>query len=428
MADAQKPADPQKPTIPGQITAPNPFELFWEKNRKMATSVLVATAAVISGFYGYRAFHRRQVDQEWASFSQATELGKNHSEGDASFEQWRSDQQFARFWRDMSQKALIDGLPKRMGDLKPDELRAELARAKGAEREPYLLWVLANTLRIQADYAGAKEAAERLTREFPKHHLCVAVAWPPTYVPVESPDDDSTPATARKPKKSKLPEKPPENASAVALLLQGIDRDQAFRQNHRALFEAPQPDPTPIVTLKLKHGDREGIIKIGLFSKQAPKLSENFLKKAKEGFFKDQNVHLLRRAAANAPGGDTASYFALGNPQSKDPDRQKWTETPPKDTLPMDESPLSPFAGMLTAPVTTGVDGRKVNGEVFHILGSDASLDHEENKSVVFGRVIEGMDVVDGICKEAFLTAAESAQGRGVPQKAIQVLSVDVTQ
>ena len=55
-------AEEPKPAVPGQITAPNPLEIFWEKNRKILTGLAITGAVAVVGFYGVRGYARHQQD------------------------------------------------------------------------------------------------------------------------------------------------------------------------------------------------------------------------------------------------------------------------------------------------------------------------------------------------------------------------------
>jgi cyclophilin family peptidyl-prolyl cis-trans isomerase len=83
---------------------------------------------------------------------------------------------------------------------------------------------------------------------------------------------------------------------------------------------------------------------------------------------------------------------------------------------------------MVAAPPVPGLapDERKAHSELIRIYAADASLDSSENDVVVFGRVIEGLDVVKDIANSPFNTQRETEDGRGVPRDLIEIVSVTV--
>lgn len=139
-----------------------------------------------------------------------------------------------------------------------------------------------------------------------------------------------------------------------------------------------------VVVIETKFGN----IVIELFEDVAPKHSENFKKLAREGFYNGTTFHRV------IPG------FVIqgGDPLSKDNDRNNDGRGGPGYTLPAEiKMPHKKgFVGAARQPDSVNPEKRS-NGSQFYICLDD--LPHLDNNYTVFGRVIEGMDVVEKIAQ-----------------------------
>jgi peptidyl-prolyl cis-trans isomerase B (cyclophilin B) len=148
-----------------------------------------------------------------------------------------------------------------------------------------------------------------------------------------------------------------------------------------ALAQDKPPAKAPTVVMTLEKG---GQVTLELFSADAPKHVENFVKLVRAGFYDGQRFHRVE------PG----FVVQLGDPQSK--------------TLPMDHSAMGTGgpgytikAEFNTRKFERGILGmaRKnepdTAGSQFYIMLGAAS--HLNGQYTAFGRVTSGMDVVDSI-------------------------------
>ena len=114
------------------------------------------------------------------------------------------------------------------------------------------------------------------------------------------------------------------------------------------------------------------------------------------------------------------SWFA-GFPTKDGNLMKEWITTEPsKHLLDFEDNPLSHFAGAVSGRV--GVDGKSC-ADRFWIVADDASS--VDGERVVFGYVVEGLDVVKRACEES-MSAQEESAGRGRPTANIRVTSVKV--
>lgn len=134
----------------------------------------------------------------------------------------------------------------------------------------------------------------------------------------------------------------------------------------------------PIVTLKTSQGD----IKVELFKNDAPKTVENFIKLSKEGFYNKTRFHRVIKDF----------MIQGGDPNSKDND---WSNDGMGD-------PGYKFADefngnkLVRGVLAMANSGPNTNGSQFFIVTAQ-STPWLDGKHTAFGKVIEGMDVVDKI-------------------------------
>jgi len=154
------------------------------------------------------------------------------------------------------------------------------------------------------------------------------------------------------------------------------------------LFLIPNPQEKTkekeVVVIETKFGN----IVIELFDDVAPKHAENFKKLAREGFYNGTAFHRV------------IPDFVIqgGDPLSKDKDRNNDGRGGPGYTLPAEiKMPHKRgFVGAARQPDNVNPEKRS-NGSQFYICLKD--LPHLDGNYTVFGRVIEGMDVVDKIAQ-----------------------------
>lgn len=133
-----------------------------------------------------------------------------------------------------------------------------------------------------------------------------------------------------------------------------------------------------MITIVTNHGD----IVVELFEESAPLSSENFRQYATDGFFTDTVFHRV-----------IPNFMIQGGGMSADLSN-KATREPIKNEADNGEKNVR---GTLTMARTGEVDS--ATSQFFVNLKDNSFLDHSERDYgyAVFGKVVEGMDVVDAI-------------------------------
>ena len=202
-------------------------------------------------------------------------------------------------------------------------------------------------------YEEGKAAIERLRAEYPKHMLVSET------FPIEA---GATPTTV---------------VDRLEILL---DETASFDEKHSWLYANPEPPPdSPRVRIVTDKGE----IIVALYAKRAPKHVENFLKLAGEGFYDGIRFHRVVKDM----------MIQAGDPNSREDDRTKWGQGGPDYKVEREESNLLHFAGVLAAAKTSfDTDS---SGSQFYITTQDR---HDlDGNYVVYGKVVDGMDVVRSI-------------------------------
>ena len=94
------------------------------------------------------------------------------------------------------------------------------------------------------------------------------------------------------------------------------------------------------------------------------------------------------------------------------------------DRLDWEESPeLSHFPGTIAAEAS--LDGKSQIQRVV-INGADVGAS-KDGSQVIFGRVVEGLDLIERIINEAeYRTEADNQNGRGIPSDDIKIGSITI--
>jgi cyclophilin family peptidyl-prolyl cis-trans isomerase len=160
-------------------------------------------------------------------------------------------------------------------------------------------------------------------------------------------------------------------------LAESIESQRAFEKAHPDLFaNPPLPQDAPKVRLQTEKGD----IVVGLYAEAAPSHVENFLTHCRSGFYDGTRFHKV------VPG----ILIQGGDPNSKSEDRTTWGQGGSEPKLAPEPNDLHHFAGALSAAKLPGETHS--SGSQF-ILTTDPAH-HMDGEHVVFGAVVEGMDVV----------------------------------
>lgn len=138
--------------------------------------------------------------------------------------------------------------------------------------------------------------------------------------------------------------------------------------------------PNPTVALSTSHGD----LTVELFTREAPVTVQNFLAYVDDGFFDGTVFHRVISGFMIQGGGMDAGM------------RQKPTKPPIKNEA---DNGVKNTRGTLAMARTSDVNS--ATAQFFINLADNGFLDHggRDFGYAVFGRVTQGMDVVDAIAK-----------------------------
>lgn len=191
-------------------------------------------------------------------------------------------------------------------------------------------------------------------------------------------------------------------ASLPTRLREISEAQSAWTAEHPRLFEAPEvAADAPRVRLNTDYGP----ILIGLYPELAPKHVENFIKLCKEGFYDNVKVHRVLRD----------QLIQAGDPNTIEGAPQTWGSGGPGYTIPQELNEAWHFRGMLAAarnPVES-----ESSGSQFYITAQPQP--QYDKQYTVFGRVLEGMDVVDTL-------AAQVEEGVERPENPAVIQSTEV--
>ena len=159
-----------------------------------------------------------------------------------------------------------------------------------------------------------------------------------------------------------------------------------------------------MITIRTSHGD----IRVELFHAKAPITCENFHRYIADGFFENTIFHRV------------ISNFMIQGGGMDEALSSKSTRDPIKNEADNGESNVR---GTLAMARTSGVDS--ATAQFFINLSDNDFLNHSSRDFgyAVFGRVIDGMDVVDTI---ASVPTGNSAGHQDVPLDAVTILQVSI--
>lgn len=156
----------------------------------------------------------------------------------------------------------------------------------------------------------------------------------------------------------------------------------------------------------------QGVIVLELYPDKAPKTVANFLDYVQSGFYDGTIFHRVIPGFVIQGGGFDASLV------------QKKTKEPVENEA---ANGLSNLRGTVAMARTAQV--HSATSQFFINLTDNTFLDHRDDSArgfgyCVFGRVVEGMDVVDAIA--AMPTGPAGPLARDVPQKAVVILKAEL--
>ena len=258
----------------------------------------------------------------------------------------------------------------------PEELQALAGREKGNHAAPWALYIAATSAVNERKYEEAKRALAKLRAEYPEHQLVKD-----TFLV-----DDAEGAL-----------------SVVDRLDRRIDAQMTLVGSRPALFENPAlPPDAPRVRLKTDRGD----IVVGLYSALAPKHADNFLKLVSEGKYAGTKFHRVMSGA----------MIEGGDPNSVAGDPSTWGQGGSEAKLDKEENELKHFPGVLAASKEPGDE--KSSGTQFLI--TTGSAHYLDGQNVVFGTVLEGMDIVHQIERSKLV------EGTMRPEDPVTIQSAEV--
>jgi cyclophilin family peptidyl-prolyl cis-trans isomerase len=389
--------------LPGQITQPNPLELYWEKYKTTIIMVAIAFLAIVGGRRGWDYLQRQKRNEVWSRLTTGTAIAADYApKADSPF--------FDLIWSPF--QAFAEGLRK-------TEVASFESTAKalaGSTAEALAQWLLACRLSLQGADEATRAAAERAAQLTP--YYATTLDYPPIYVkPPEPPEAGAVP-----PKPEELEPKEPEPSSLQAILLERVKRTNEFRARQPGLYSPPEPDAKPEVVVETTKGK----ITIRLYAKLAPKHCEQFLKNCKAGVYNELRFHEVNKQGTEAMSAFEGDFALLGDPSSKDDDRSKWGTFRSPEQTPHEVGP-SHFPFMLAA--FRSADKVGSDQQLIYFTASDCA-ERRDDRYVVFGRIVDeaGQQVVREICGAKLSTTAEESRGVGKPADPVKVVSVKVVE
>lgn len=416
--------------LDGQIESPNPFEVFWEKNKIFVIVLAVLAIGLLGGKYVLQYMDRKATDEKWSKLSETVGLSFAYLNLPDAMDPTPQAQQ-AFF---LQQYMQVTDLERGLKEVDVGEMESYLATIAGDKvQEPLVLWALSIRLLIDEDYEGAKARLNELKSKYSGHFLCKVSDYPPQIRDeVEDPDEDPL-----KPKRDIDREwETPVAGSPVDLLIASIDSEVAFKQANRRFFDAPEPDSKRFVEIVIgEEGDRfQGVVKVGFFEDAAPEHIAKFLELVNDedgGFFDGVRVHEINRASAQADRQDERfipSELKFGLEVTKeDDDRANWTALSEEELeVDWEDNDLSHFPGMVAAERAPGKAKSQINRIVINT--KDAAALHDGTR-VIFGKVVEGLDLIQRIIDEAeFQSESDDQLGRGAPIDDIRIMDIRVVE
>ncbi len=420
--------------LPPQTGAegPNPLELFFEKNKKWIYTFAMLLVAALGVNYGMQKLDRAEINRDWGEFTAVSGLASGFSSSvklEPLPEQYKKFQ--AQIWGQTLATKQQELVTKLMDDIRGADIAKideQIAASKDHTKVPWLIWVAANKLYTEGDWDGARARCNTLKTDHAKHFLCSESPYP-MQLRKEKEDPDKKKDDEKKKKKKKkadlvgaVPGIPVDN------LLAAIAKDQKFINDNPQYFTAPETDKAETVVFTLSGVDLAGPVEIEIgFFPEAAKHVAAFKKSIAEGYYKDMRVYKIKRAQKGKDDDKAPRTIHIGHPNSKDENRDKWTEVvdaKEEDILEFESGKkrLSFFPLMVAAEQEK--DG-KSSGRRFFITANDCASQYDGDY-VIFGRVIRGGQYIQDIVSGDMLDETEENAGEGRPVEDIQVVSSEL--
>lgn len=432
------------PRMEGQIEAPNPLELFWEKNKRIVIFGAVAAVVAIAINYFIQYQTRRAVAERWSALAQAAGLDAGYAETDERWTQIQTtissydavvqqnpnmaaqvaqlkQQMIGQFVQEL-QFGLLTELEDGIESADPMALQ-KIADAKD-DRSPLAVWVLANRAYFDGDFDAAEGYLEALEANYPQHFLCRSSEFPVQWRP-EVPKDDEAEKDPTPPRRNEKPDlEPPVPGSEVDLFRARIERQRTFRAEHPEFYVPKEPTSPQTVVFEIENA---GTVKIKLFSDLVPAHAAAFLKLAEQGWWTGERIHEIKREGEGPTFGASPNELVFGWTSTRDTDdRAEWKagEIEKDHLVPWEDAPLSHFPGTVAAlPANQGEGKSQV--ERIAITGADTA-ERDDGTRVIIGRVVEGLEVVEEIINGGFADAASATTGVGMPELTYTITAVRI--
>lgn len=415
--------------LEGQIDSPSSLEMLWDKYKRLVLGGAIAVVAAIGVSYALEYMERRANDAKWSAIAERAGFASVYTDLPPGSDQ----QNFDNFLAQQRRSDVIAGLAKDVGAVPQSEVDALVAEAKGdSDLEPVSLWVKGMHSFANEDFAGARAAFTDLQSRF-KDHFLVRETEHPVQVQddVEVDEDEEDPKSRRR--KPELEE--PVAGSAVGMMLERVSAQEEFRTSQSRLYEpkVPTSDQVAVIEFEDPDGTFSGTVKIKFFTEHAPKHVAAFLKAVEDKFWDGIKVHRVERKG-------TQPFLALrdpmtlpsemhfGLPMTRDALRADWSTTEEVDESHVVEwegsSALSHFPGSVAAIATPGGEDSQIERIAINAKDVAASKD---GSRVIFGRVIEGLDLIERIVADVeFLAETDNQNGAGVPADDIVIKSITI--
>jgi cyclophilin family peptidyl-prolyl cis-trans isomerase len=163
---------------------------------------------------------------------------------------------------------------------------------------------------------------------------------------------------------------------------------ESTNQESMSPYTFPGVLPEEQTAVKVRVKTTKGDIVLELLPQEAPNAASNFVYLTKEGFYNGLKFH-RREEGFVIQGGDPMGN-GMGGPGYQFPDDAVRAENPQAKPFELDER----FVVYTRGTLAMANAGPNTNGSQFFIMLDDKPLPPAYS---VFGRVVEGMDVVDAI-------------------------------
>ena len=161
-------------------------------------------------------------------------------------------------------------------------------------------------------------------------------------------------------------------------MVEGCDDQTVYQKDAKGRFIPTKDIANKMVTLETSMGN----IKIALYDKDAPKTVQNFVCLTEKGYYDGLIFHRVSKNFVIQAGDPTGTGRGGGSIFGDRFEDELYSDTP------------SYQAGYQKGVVAMANAGPNTNSSQFFIMLNSLPLDH---KYTIFGKVIEGLDVVDKI-------------------------------